>query len=402
MLPPPGAARIAGSALADAIGTGLFLSGSVVFFNRRLGFDAAIIGVGLSAAGFVALFVVTPLGALTDRVGYARSLRATHALRAVVYPCYLLVHNVAGFVAILVLVTVGDRLAAPVFQALVGSTVGGSRRTETMGYVRALRNAGFSVGALLTSLALAANTRAGYDALALGNAASFAVAGLMLVRVPNVTAPSARSGVLRLRGIHPRYLLMTAINSVLLLHDTILVVALPLYVVSLTRVPATVLPLMYVLNTVLVVVLQRRISRRATTIPDAARAVEVAGWYLAISCGPFAAAAVLSPGPGTVALVVGVVVLTIGESLQIAGAWELSHEHAPVTDRGMYLAVFSMGVGVQRSVGPTLLALFGVLGTATWLPLAASLAVAGRAARWCGHRPPPAEVLPAPAGPSGT
>jgi hypothetical protein len=48
-------------------------------------------------------------------------------LRALVYPCYVLVGNGVEFVAVRVAVTVADRLAAPAFQALVGITVGPRR-----------------------------------------------------------------------------------------------------------------------------------------------------------------------------------------------------------------------------------------------------------------------------------
>lgn len=398
--PPRGTASIAASALADAIGSGIFLSSSVVFFTRRLGLDAGTIAAALAVAGIVALVVVAPLGALTDRVGHARSLRVAHFARAAIYPCYLLVDGPAGFIVVVVAVTVADRLSAPVFQAMVGRTVGAGRRTETMGYVRALRNAGFSLGALIASLALAADTAAAYDALVLGNAASFAVAGLLLLRTPNRRSEPTRSTGPRLRGVGLGYLRLTALNGLLQLHDTMLLLALPLYVVHATRVPASVLPLLFALNTLLVVVLQRRLSRRAETVADAARAEGRAGWYLALTCLLFAAAGPLPPLPATAALVLGVAVLTVGESLQIAGAWEISRAHAPPAEQGKYLAAFSLGLGLQRSLGPGLLPVLGALGAAAWLPLGAVLVVGGQLMRrWSGS--PPAFATPEPAGADG-
>ncbi len=229
-----------------------------------------------------------------------------------------------------------------------------------MGYVRALRNAGFSLGALLTSAALAVGTTTAYDLLPIGNAVSFVLAGSLLFGISNVRAPQDRRTGHPLRGIRPRYFVLSALNVVMLLHDTILELALPLYVIKYTDIPATTLPLLFVLNTALVVLLQRRLSRTAAPVAGAARAERTAGYLLAVTCACLAAAGMLPPAGGVIALVAGVLLLTVGESLQVAGAWELSHTYAPATDRGAHLAIFSIGIGVQRSVGPAIVSLFAI------------------------------------------
>lgn len=396
--PQPGTGRIAGSALTDAVGSGMFMSGAVIFFSSRLGLSAITIGGGFAVAGVISLLVVAPLGTLADRFGYTRSLQTAHLVRAAIYPFYLLVNNAVGFTIIITLLTIGDRVASPVFQAVVATTVGDDRRTETMGYVRALRNAGFSLGAMLTSIVIAVGTPASYDALVIGNGVSFAVAGILLLRVGNVRAPRAGQTGSWIRAIRPRYLGLAALNVVMLLHDTILQLALPLYIIKQTDVPTSMLPLMFALNTVLVMALQRRLSRRVTSIADAARAEQTAGYYLAATCACMAVTGLLPPAGAVIALVVGVVLLTIGESLQIAGAWELSHSHAPVTDRGAYLAVFSIGLGAQRSVGPGVVSLFAVLGAITWLPLAGAFVLAGTAIQRFAGQPWPPVAKPADTG----
>ncbi|MFE9581494.1 MFS transporter [Nocardia sp. NPDC006044] len=389
VLPPAGTGRIAGSALADAVGTGVFAAGAAVYFSQRLGLGITVIAGGLALAGAVALAAVTPLGMLSDRFGYRRVLRITHFGRAALYPLFLFAGNMAGFAVLITLVTVLDRLAAPAFQAMVGATVGTERRSETMGYIRAIRNAGFALGGLVTSTAIAIGTATAYDVLPIGNAVSFALAGILLSGIPNACAPRITAGDRPRRRVRPRYLALAALNVVLLMHDTILQLALPLYVLNQTDLPAAVLPPMYVLNTVLVVVLQRRLSRWSATMRGAARAEQAAGVLLAVTCACFAAVAVLAPGYGVIALVVGVVALTVGESLQVAGAWELSYEHAPGAERGAHLAVFSIGVGVQHSVGPAIVSLLAAWGAVAWFPFAAAFVVAGTATRRIASEPWP-------------
>lgn len=389
VVPPAGAGLVASSALADAVGSGLFLSGSVIYFSQRLGLSPMTIGTGLGIAGVVALLVVAPLGAVGDRTGYAHALRTAHLLRAALFPLYLLVDGPVSFALVVTALTVCDRFAAPMFHAVVGTTVGDERRTETMGYVRALRNAGFSVGALLTGAAVAVGTPAAYDALVVGNAVSFLVAFALLARVRNVRSQRADDAGPRLRGIRPRYAGLAALNIVLLFHDMILLVALPLYVIEQTDVPPAVLPLLFALNTVLVVALQRWLSLRAATMDGAARATQAAGLYLAGACGCLAVVGLVPPVLGVVALVAGVVLLTVGESLQVAGAWELSYRHAPASDRGAHLALFSLGLGLQRSLAPVVLSVFVTVGALAWIPLAGAFVAAGTAVRHTAGRPWP-------------
>lgn len=386
--PPPGTGYLAGSALADALGTGLFLSGAVIFFSRRLELSAAAISGGFVVAGAIGLVLVAPLGALTDRFGYALSLRTTHFARAAIFPLYLVVHGPIGFTVITTLVTIGDRLAAPAFQAVTGAAVGDDRYSDTMGYIRALRNAGFSLGALLTSLLLVVGTPAAYDALVIGNAVSFLLAGTLL-RAKNVRAPGTHQRGQRLRAVRPRYLALSGLNVVLQMHDAILLFALPLYVIKQTGVPASTLPLLVALNTVLVVLSQRWLSNRAATLTGAARAERAAGFILAATCLCLALAALLPTVGAVIVLTAAVVSLTLGESLQIAGAWELSRLHAPVSHRGTYLAVFSIGNGVERAVGPSMVALFPLWGAITWIPLAGAFALAGIATCRLGEQPWP-------------
>jgi hypothetical protein len=387
MIPAPGSGRIVGSALADAVGTGLFMSGSVVYFSNRLKLDVVTIGAGFAVAGVVALLVVAPLGALADRFGYARSLRTAHFARAVIYLFYPLVSGAVEFTIIVTFVAIADQLSNPMIQAVVGTTVGGERRTETMGHIRAIRNAGFSLGALMTTVVLAIGTSVAYDMLPVINAVSFMVAGVLLLGIRNARAPREAQDGVRVRGIHWRYLLLAGLNTVMLLHDTILQIALPLFVLKHTRAPAATLPLLFVLNTVLVILLARWLSRRAATISGAARSERTAGLVLAITCVCLATAAFLPPVGAVIALVVGVALLTVGESLQIAGGWELSHSHAPVATRGTHLAVFSSSVGLQRSIGPAYASLLGIWGAFTWLPLAGAFVLAGTAMKRLGERP---------------
>jgi dipeptide/tripeptide permease len=72
------------------------------------------------------------------------------------------------------------------------------------------------------------------------------------------------------------------------------------------------------------------------------------------------------------------VLLTIGELLQVAGGLGVSYDLAPRERQGEYLAVFWLGVAAMYMVGPVLITV-GVVeqGSLGWLGLAALLLAAG-------------------------
>ncbi|MEK8110273.1 hypothetical protein NKG94_50135 [Micromonospora sp. M12] len=69
--------------LAESIGKGVFLSGSVVYFTLRVGLDARQVGLGLSAAGLSAFLSSVLFGVIADRVGARRLLVILFAALAV-------------------------------------------------------------------------------------------------------------------------------------------------------------------------------------------------------------------------------------------------------------------------------------------------------------------------------
>src|SRR2546430_9957281 len=73
-LPPAGIARtMAVQSMVYAIGNGVFLAGSAVFFLHVVGLKPTQVGLGLSIAGGISLLLSVPLGALIDRVGSRRT-----------------------------------------------------------------------------------------------------------------------------------------------------------------------------------------------------------------------------------------------------------------------------------------------------------------------------------------
>lgn len=364
----------------DALGSGLYLAGSAVFFTRSADLTPSQIGVGLAAGAILGLVTVFPIGLLADTTGPKIVLVGLCAWRAAGFAGYALVGSFPAFLAVVCFLGPADKAMAPVTQALVAAATGQERRVQTMGYVRAVRNAGFTIGGLLVTIPLHLDTRLAYDGIMLGDAASFVLTGWMAARLPTREAPPrvARrdSPLTALRD--RRYLLLTALNGVLMLQLTMLTVAIPLWLLQHTRAPRVLIGPLLAVNTVLVVILQVRASRQASSIGVAARLLARSGIAFGVSAllvglsaagGSFAAAAIL---------VAAVVSLTLGEVQQAAGGWRVSFDLAPEKRRGSYLALFGLGVSLQTIVGPPLFtAVVLPAGMPGWAGIAALFALTG-------------------------
>jgi MFS family permease len=359
----------------DAVGRGLFLAGSVVFFTRQVGLTAAQVGLGLTIAGVVGLVATLPVGVLADRYGPRPVLIGLNLYRAAALAAYTLVDTFGAFVVVAGLVAVAAGSTVPVVQALVGGAVGAEERVTTMGYLRAVQNAGFAVGGLLAAGVIAVDTRSAYVALILVNAVSFVVSATMVRRLP--PRPSVAKTTRRVfAAVRDRRLVATAAcNGVLMLHTTLLAVGVPLWILLHTDLPAVVVAGTFVMNTVLAVALQVPVSATATTLRGGAKAFSRTGYALAATCVLLVASGYTTGWTAGVLLVLSVVALTFGEMLQAAAAWSVGYAMAPEDQRASYMAVLGLGGNAQSMAGPVVVT--AAVGAGWWglMTLAAVLLV---------------------------
>lgn len=359
--------------LVSAVGLGLFLSGSTIFYVRVVGLTPAQIGLGLAVSAAVGLATTVPIGALADRLGAPRMLVALQLWRAGWFAALAFVRGPVGFLVVASCLAIAEAATAPTVQAIIGTITAKADRTRTMAIIRTVRNVGFSGGALLAAAFVVNDDPWGYRGLVLCNAAAFVLAAVILVRLHLPYQPPARreSPWRALQGLHVRYLALAGLNGALSLHMTLLSVGLPLWVLSATVLPQSAVPLAVTVNTVLAVVLQVALSKGAARPGGAAQALRLAGLSLAGCVVALAVAAKVPLVAAAVALLVGTVLLTLGELWQAAGGWELSFEHARDERRTTDLAAFSLGTSAQSIVGPPLVTAVVAQGTVGWLALAA-------------------------------
>jgi MFS family permease len=368
----------------DAVGTGLFLAGSALFFTRVVGLTSSQVGLGLSLSAVVGLLCAVPLGRLADRFGSRRMVIALYVWRGLGFVAYLFVNDVAGFFAVACFLGATQWAIGPIMQALVGDAEEGASRVRTMAAMNVVRNAGFVIGALLATLAIASGSADGYRSLVLGDAASFFVAGVLLARTPVIrrrrAAAQAPKPAVRVRDV--RYIALAAANGVLFMHTVLLPVGLPLWISTRTDAPATLLGVVVVLNTVLAIALAVRLSRGVDGVAAGGARQHWAGWSLAACCVLVALTVGAGAATASVLLVGAAIALTLGELWQSIGSWSLSYAFAPEDQRAYYLTVYRLGEPCVAIAGPVALT-FGVMGAGStgWLCLAGVFVLAGTGVR---------------------
>ena len=378
--------------LIDSIGTALYLTVSVVYFTRFVGLAPAAVGSGLSIALVVGLLASVPAGKWGDRAGHKRVLVALNLAEAVLFACYPLVTNFAGFVTVVALTALAETGANPVRRALAAELAEGEGRVRLLAVNRAVYNVGFAIGSLGAGVVLAVDSEWGYRVLLLGNAVSFAIAALVVatIQVPErepaeEATPGAAVGIAGpLRD--PGFVAVAVLSGLLFLHVSVLSVGVPLWVIGHTSGPAWSVAALFVLNTAITVLFQVRASRGADTVAGAGRANLLAALVLCLACGLYATSAA---GPAAVAvglLLLATAALTAGEMFSSAGSWGMSFVLSPEHRMGEFQGAFNLITQAAQVVGPVLATTVVAAGVGGWAGLGAGFLALGLAspatAKW--------------------
>ena len=361
------------TSLVNTIGTGTFVAASVIYFTRYVGLAPGAVGGGLSTAALIAIGTTIPAGLAAERMGNRTALVGLHLLRAVGYAAYAAVGSFATFLVLTVVLTVLDRAASPVTQGLIAALLPEDNRVRMMAWRQALGNVGIGLGAALASVAIGWGSRAGFEVLMVFNGATFAVAGALVLALPDPGRTVAGRAPWRLRESWPdrRYVTITISETVLMLSEVVLVIGLPVWVTTRTSAPAALVGGLLVANTAMAALLQVRLSRSVRDTASAGAAMLRAAGWMAVASILIGLAGSRAPLVAGTLLVAGLAALTVGELLASAGGWHLSMNLAPAERRERYLAFFSLHFSVGAVVGPVFVTgVVVALGTPGWALLA--------------------------------
>jgi MFS family permease len=365
----------------DATGSGMYLPLSLLFFHHVTGLPLERVGVIMSAAALLSLVSNPIAGVLVDRFGARTVVVGGYLVRAVGFATYPLVESpVAMFLAV-ALVALGDGSYPPSIQSFVAAIAQGADRDKLLAAQRSLRNAGLGAGGLIAGAALGLGSDAAYRGIVLVSAAGFVGAALILRTIPvpraevRTRTTARRKGGYRLILRDRTFLVLTLQNVPTAFGYMVLSVALPVYVTQELSASASLVGVLYAVNTVGIALLQIPVTRRLIRY----RRTRTAAFGAAVFSVSFVAFAVLAGIPVQSVQLVGVfaatALFTLGEMLHGAPLSALVSSAAPEETRGRYMAVYQFSWAIPTALAPAVLtALLSLSVTSMWLLLAVGVA----------------------------
>lgn len=356
-----GRRRLIGAMLIDSLGSGLFLPFAVVYFIKTSTMSPATVGLGLSAAGLLALPVSPLAGPIVDRFGPKRVVLASNALQAAGFVAYLWVGAIWLLIPFALLVNAGQNMFWTANGSLVTLAADPGERARWFAMMRMFRNAGSGLGGLLAAVSVTSGGEAGYHVLVVANAASFVAAAVFLLgwspdeRAPRPASPAAarRTGY-RVMLADRAFLVLMLLNVILVLCATALTVTLSVYLIRDLHQSASLAGVLFAFNTVIIVIAQTKI----TVAAQSHRPARVLQFAAAVWAVAFAIAWLAVPMPHWLAipaLFVAVALWAVGQDIYSPSMNDFVAGIAPETGRGRYFAVLQLTWGIARTVAPAML-----------------------------------------------
>ena len=372
------------AAAVDSAGTGLYLAISTLYLTRVLGYSAGAVGGALSAASVGAFMLLPIIGRMADRHGSGELLTRAYLARGIGYCCYLWAGSLWQFCLLSWILFTLDRASTPLQQGLVDELFPPAKRSAVMALMRTVKNGAIGIGFFTAGIPLAINSPAAYRSVIALDVGSFLVSAVLVRRLVRTTGCGRAAGTRLRRGREPRdmtLIVLTVANSVLLSHNTVLTVVLPLWIVQRTHASVFAVSLVLTLNTCLGVLLQIPVGRLTLSRAAAARSLGVTGGLLAVAFISYGLSASTTMTSTLILLGVGMAFHAAGECLQAAAGWQLTFELAPAHRRNEYFAKFNLGRVAQDVAGPvTLVFLVMAMGPWGWVAMAGLMVLTGCAA----------------------
>ena len=336
-------ANVAVTGLASTM-LGPFLS---VFLNKELGISVGAVSFLYFVSGLLGTFSVFAMGWLVDRVG-RKKIYAFGNLSATVVPAALTrIINFAQALPIISLSGLMDSAARTSQTTIIADQVEESKRNTAYGVSRIVGNAAWIVAPLVGGFLLA--TR-GFHSLFILSAVLGIVAFILFI---SLVPESRRSGLEkpalpRISVLKDKDLLVLCVASLFsMLFYSQFYSLLPIFATQVRGLTTFQLGALFSVSGVTVVALQFPTSAYLDRLP------KQTGYILGVV---ILATGITSIGiaPTFEWLLVSVILMTIGENMFFPIASVLVTEIAPEAERGMYVGVFSLFLGLGGDASPLL------------------------------------------------
>jgi predicted MFS family arabinose efflux permease len=381
--------------LVSSIGFGLYSSVNVIYFSRYGGITATQAGIGISVSSILWLPAAVFVGRLVDALG-ARRCAAT--VLFVLGLVLLTGPSIHGFPLYMVFVCVTGVLNSTSWTAsgaILARLFASQDRVGLSAWSRSVANVGLALGAAVSGAALTVGSRGAIACLLYGYGMSILATGAIVLLLPPDPPRSPRRGDTGRRAhMAVRDLPFIATSlwcGAVAVYDAALAIGVPLWVVTYTSAPRGLGGWLLIINTGMVVLFQVRASRGVTGLASARRVAIRGCVMVAAACGVFSVTRAVTVWLAVVLLVIGVVLLSLGELWSAVAQWTFRFDLADPRRQADYGAAFSMGTTLATVVGPIMVtSLLQASGGFGWGIMAAYFIalslVSGLILRWAEER----------------
>jgi MFS family permease len=357
--PLPSSVRtLQAGALVNALGNGLAYPFLFIYLHNVREIDLATAGLIVGTNSAVGLVAGPAIGSLIDRVGGRATLAASLWLMAAGFGGYAFVeHPWQGFVASAI-AGIGNGGFWPSQSSLIAGLTPAEQRHQAFAMQRVMMNLGIGLGGLAGGLVATTSEPNTFKILFLGDAATFLVYSLVLVRVPapeRTPRPEGRERggygeVLRNRV----FMAVVGLNLVFIGAGMAQLETLPVYAKNEAGVTERGIGVLFFLNTLVIVLAQLPMARLLEG-HRRMRTLALLGvvWAAALVVVPVAGAAVEGWTAASL-LAVTFAVIAVGECLHGTVQAPLVADLADHSLIGRYMAASAFSWGVGFALGPAI------------------------------------------------
>ncbi|MFE7169758.1 MFS transporter [Streptomyces sp. NPDC057616] len=355
--------RFVAAILIDAIGTGVFIPVSMLYFLATTSLTLVQVGAALTTAGLLALPAGPLVGGLVDRYGAKPVLQAANLAQALGFAGYLAAGQTWQIALCAWLNSAGRAVFFGCYGVTVTALAAPGQRERWFGLLGSVRNLGYALGGLFSGVAVTIGTHAGYAAIVAANALSYIAAFALLQAVPNArpkpghVAAGGWPRVLRDR----RYLTLVAHQLCFAISLFALNIAIPVYAVDVLGLPGWMAGAVFTLNTLMVgfgqgIVVRELNGHIRSRVLVTGHACFATGYLMLLAADRMPA-----PALASALVLLGTGSYTFGEILGGPVTSTIAAESAPDALRGRYLALNQLAVTAAGAIAPA--ALSGLLST---------------------------------------
>jgi MFS family permease len=370
--------------LVNAFGNGITLPFLFIYLHNVRGIGLGIVGLVVGSHALASIVAGPIFGILIDRFGGRKMLATALAILAGGYALYPFVHEAWQGFAVAAITGIGVGGFWPSQSTLIAGLTPPADRPAAFAMQRVVMNLGIGLGALAGGLIATTESPRSFTVLFLLNSLTFVVyAGVMLALVPSPSVGGGRARTTERTGSyrdvlrHRPFVAVIGLNALFIFAGFSGFELIPVYAKNEAAVTETQIGLVFLVNTIVIVLLQlpiARLARGRRRMP----ALGLLGllWAAAWLIVPIAGAK--TAATATLLLIGAMAIFAVGECLHGAVHAPLVSDLAEPSLLGRYMALSALSWQIGFALGPAVGGfVLAYSPNAVWLGAAAFCALGG-------------------------